>query len=155
MPHHDAIPQQLLASPSFQLERLRRRTRDEVEAALAEHDTTMREFWVLTCLVEEATASQAALGELLAIDASDMVRLLDGLEQRNYVKRTRDKKDRRRQQVAATKRGRNAQKKFAALIQQAEQRALDESSEKQLKHLRGLAKAIIATEEITVTEQDG
>ncbi|MCK7643350.1 winged helix DNA-binding protein [Corynebacterium sp. CCM 8835] len=138
------VPTALLESPSFQLERLRRRTRDEVERALADEKTGLREYWVLTCLVEESAASQTALCELLAVDASDMVRLIDGLERHSWVKRERDQKDRRRQIVAATKKGRAAQKKLADIVTDAEDRALDESTSKQLKHLRKLAKAIIA-----------
>ncbi|NMB23748.1 MAG: MarR family transcriptional regulator, partial [Corynebacterium sp.] len=38
MPSHPDIPRALLESPSYQLERLRRRTRDEVESQLARHD---------------------------------------------------------------------------------------------------------------------
>ncbi|WP_411708930.1 MarR family winged helix-turn-helix transcriptional regulator [Corynebacterium sp. LaCa116] len=140
------IPTALLESPSFQLERLRRRTRDGVEAALQTKQTTLREYWVLTCLVEEAASSQSALSETLAIDASDMVRLLDSLESRNWVKRERDAKDRRRQIIAATKKGVKAHKELAELVAAAEDEALDESTNKQLKHLRKLAKAIIAAD---------
>ncbi|MBP3088466.1 MarR family transcriptional regulator [Corynebacterium sp. sy017] len=141
------LPAALLASPSFQLERLRRRTRDEVEASLAEHKITLRGYWVLTCLSGHHAASQASLCEILAIDASDMVRLIDSLEKNNWVKRERDPKDRRRQIVMSTKKGRNKQKDLSELVTQAEDRALDESTSKQLKHLRKLAKSIIAAEE--------
>lgn len=72
-----AVPTSLLQSPSFQLERLRRRTRDCVDAALAAHKTTIREFWVLTCLVEEDAASQSCIYETRAIDSTDMVGLID------------------------------------------------------------------------------
>lgn len=105
MATHPDIPTELLESPSYQLERLRRRTRDHVEAELAKHETTMREFWTLTCLVHSDAASQSVLCELLAIDASDMVRLVDSLEVRGWAKRERDPKDRRRQIVASTKKG--------------------------------------------------
>src|SRR5699024_3155609 len=111
-----AVPTSLLQSPSFQLERLRRRTRDCVDAALAAHKTTIREFWVLTCLVEEDAASQSFLSETLAIDASDMVRLIDALENRGWAKRERDPKDRRRQIVASTKKGTKSQAELAELV---------------------------------------
>lgn len=39
-----SIPTSLLESPSFQLERLRRRTREGVEAALQTKRTTLREY---------------------------------------------------------------------------------------------------------------
>lgn len=137
----------LLESPSFQLERLRRRTREEVEAALAPQDTTLREYWVLTCLVSKDATSQSALSAALAIDASDMVRLIDALEKHDWVKRERDPKDRRRQIVAATKQGKKAEADLAKLVAEAEDRALDVSTDKQLKHLRKLASSILAEEE--------
>ncbi|MBE7365587.1 winged helix-turn-helix transcriptional regulator [Corynebacterium aurimucosum] len=141
-----SIPTALLESPSFQLERLRRRTREGVEAALQTQRTTLREYWVLTCLVAETASSQSALSETLAIDASDMVRLLDSLESRHWVKRERDSKDRRRQIIASTKKGVKAHKELAVLVAKAEDEALDESTNKQLKHLRKLATAIIAAD---------
>ncbi|WP_293770339.1 MarR family transcriptional regulator [uncultured Corynebacterium sp.] len=141
-----SIPTSLLESPSFQLERLRRRTREGVEAALQTQKTTLREYWVLTCLVAEAASSQSALSETLAIDASDMVRLLDSLEARNWVKRERDAKDRRRQIIASTKKGVKAHKELTVLVAKAEDEALDASTNKQLKHLRKLATAIIAAD---------
>lgn len=147
MPSTNEIPTTLLESPSFQLERLRRRTRDEAEKALNSQDTSLREYWVLTCLVDRDAASQSYLSELLAIDASDMVRLIDALEEHGWAARERDPKDRRRQIVTTTKKGRSAQTRLAALVTEAEDRALDESTSKQLKHLRKLAASIIATEE--------
>ena len=76
------IPTELLESPSFQLERLRRRTRDAVEEQLVKKQVTLREFWVLSCLMATDATSQSALCEVLAIDASDMVRLVDALEKK-------------------------------------------------------------------------
>lgn len=142
------IPTDLLESPSFQLERLRRRTRDEVEGALAAKKTSLREYWVLTCLVDGKATRQSHLCEQLAIDASDMVRLVDALEKRGWAKRTRDPKDRRRQLVAPSKKGRNVHEELHQLVTEAEDRALDESSPKQLKQLRKLARAIIEAETV-------
>ena len=142
-----SIPTSLLESPSFQLERLRRRTREGVEAALQTQKTTLREYWVLTCLVAEAASSQSALSETLAIDASDMVRLLDSLESRHWVKRERDAKDRRRQIITSTKKGVKAHKELTVLVAKAEDEALDASTNKQLKHLRKLATSIISAGE--------
>lgn len=140
------IPTELLESPSFQLERLRRRTRDAVEAQLAPLKVSLREYWVLSCLMNTDATSQSALCELLAIDASDMVRFIDALEKKGWVKRERDPKDRRRQIVRASKKGRKMQAELAELVSEAENSALYESTHKQLKHLRKLAQAIIEAE---------
>lgn len=140
---HATLPTALLESPSFQLERLRRRTRDEVEKLLSPAGASLREYWVLTCLVSGDAASQSALCDLLAMDASDMVRHLDNLEKQGWVKRDRDPKDRRRQIVKVTKKGRSAHKELAGLVAEGEDRALDEVTAKQLKHLRKLALSIL------------
>lgn len=142
MPESLDLPDALLQSPSFQIERIRRATKDTVETELTKRGTTMREFWVLTCTMAHA-ASQTQLSELLAIDASDMVRLIDSLETHGWVARERDAKDRRRQIIIPTKKGRKIQTDLASLVASAEERALDDASNKQLKHLRKLTKAIL------------
>lgn len=141
------LPHNLLASPSFQLERLRRRTREFVEADLSREGFNLREYWVLTYLVDGDATSQTTLGEVIGVDRSDMVRLVDSLEQRSLAHRVKDPKDRRRQIISATKKGRRTQEKLAPMVQAAEDKALDESTSKQLKHLEKLAKSIIAAEE--------
>lgn len=135
-------PEALTYSPSFQIERIRRATKDEVEKALGALGTTMREFWVLTCTLEHA-ASQTQLSDLLAIDASDMVRLIDSLEAHGWVARERDPKDRRRQLIIPTKKGAKVQGQLAETVAAAEDRALDATTTKQLKHLRKLSRAIM------------
>lgn len=141
MPTLPELPSTLAKSPHFQVERVRRHTKDEVERALATHDSTMREYWILTC-VDGEPMSQRQLSELLTIDASDMVRLIDNLENNNWVTRERDPKDRRRQIVAATKKGTKVLAKLAADVAEAEDRALEASSNKQLKSLRKLSQAL-------------
>jgi MarR family transcriptional regulator for hemolysin len=141
------LPQGLLRSPSFQLERLRRRTRTHVESALEAKKFNLREYWVLTYLVDGDAASQAELGEIIGVDRSDMVRLVDALEKRGLAKRDKDSKDRRRQIISVTKKGAKAQANLTPVVQEAEDKALDESTSKQLKHLKKLAKSIIAAEE--------
>ncbi|WKD58171.1 Multiple antibiotic resistance protein MarR [Corynebacterium capitovis DSM 44611] len=136
------VPSALKKSPSFQIERVRRHTRDEVERALAEHSSTMREYWILTCVTAQP-CSQRQLSELLSIDASDMVRLIDSLEVHGWVQRDRDPNDRRRQIVTATKKGSKAQAELAAGVTAAEERALDASSQKQLKSLKKLSQAVL------------
>lgn len=146
MATHDELPNALIKSPSFQIERVRRHTKDEVERTLYKHKVSMRGFWVLTCVADHAL-SQSQLSALLAVDASDMVRLVDSLEDLGWVKRDRDPKDRRRQIVTATKKGTKALGTLADEVADAEDRALDASSSKQLKSLKKLSKAILQEED--------
>ena len=146
------LPSALIKSPSFQIERVRRHTKDEVERALNNQGATMREFWILNCVTEQSV-SQTQLAELLAIDASDMVRLIDSLETHGWVTRERDPKDRRRQIVTPTKKGSKAQALLASEVAAAEDRALDVSTTKQLKSLKKLSKAILQeTDPATVSK---
>lgn len=139
------LPSTLTRSPSFQIERVRRHTKDEVERALNQHGSTMREFWILSCVLHQPL-SQTQLSELLIIDASDMVRLIDSLESHEWVKRERDPQDRRRQIVTPTKKGSKAHESLCEDVAAAEDRALDMSTTKQLKSLKKLAKAVLEEE---------
>ena len=44
MATHDELPNALTKSPSFQIERVRRHTKEEVERTLLKHDVSMRGF---------------------------------------------------------------------------------------------------------------
>ncbi|MCP1388237.1 MarR family transcriptional regulator [Corynebacterium sp. TA-R-1] len=139
------LPSSLTRSPSFQIERVRRHTKDEVERTLAKRGSTMREYWILSCVMEHGL-SQRQLSEMLVIDASDMVRLIDSLEALEWVKRDRDPDDRRRQIVTPTKKGAKAHASLMEEVAAAEDRALDMSTNKQLKSLKQLSKAILTEE---------
>ena len=94
----------------------------------------------------ERPLSQRELSELLIIDASDMVRLIDCLEKQEWVKRDRDPKDRRRQIVTATKKGTKMHHTLAKDVAAAEDQALEVSSTKQLKSIKKLSRAILDEE---------
>lgn len=145
MAHTAELPDTLTQSPSFQIERVRRHTKDEVERTLGKHGSTMREYWILSCVLENGL-SQSQLSALLGIDASDMVRLIDSLEKHGWVQRERDPKDRRRQIVTPTKQGHKIHHTLADDVLEAEDRALELSTTKQLKSLKKLSKAILADE---------
>lgn len=138
------IPSALLSSPAFQFERLRRRTRSEVESQLSKTGYTLREYWVMACLTEANAASQSCLSDVLGIDASDMVRLIDILEQRGWARRDRDPNDRRRQVVSATIKGRRATADLARNVSAAEAQALRNADDEQLTNLCQLVTLILS-----------
>ena len=86
---------------------------------------------------------RAEICEALALDPSEVVRILTGLVKKQLVTRDRDPQDRRRQIVALTVEGKKLQKKAADTVATAEQTALDDSSKKQLKQLRKMSKAVL------------
>jgi DNA-binding MarR family transcriptional regulator len=75
------------------------------EEALKPYGLRSREFGVLALIHQEGPQSQHRLGELLRIDRTTMVTVIDELEQRGLVQRTRDPADRRRYAITLTPEG--------------------------------------------------
>ncbi|MGX1808098.1 MarR family winged helix-turn-helix transcriptional regulator [Nocardia sp. NPDC055321] len=67
--------------------------------------TELREHWVLTYLAEYTEITQQDMAGALAIDRSEVVRLVDTLEKAGLVSRTRDSHDRRKYRLALTPAG--------------------------------------------------
>ncbi|MCW2914305.1 MAG: hypothetical protein JWN52_2373 [Actinomycetia bacterium] len=67
-----------------------------------------RDLAILAALVERGPVSQARLGELLNVNRTIMVKVVDGLEAAGLVRRERDPADRRRYALAPTAEGRAA-----------------------------------------------
>jgi MarR family transcriptional regulator for hemolysin len=66
-----------------------------------------RETWVLLC-VDDTEMSQRQIGDILGMHANVLVKLLDGLEGRGFVRRERRQNDRREQVIKLTDRGQSA-----------------------------------------------
>jgi DNA-binding MarR family transcriptional regulator len=68
----------------------------------------LKEFIALTLLRDHGDVPQQVLGEALALDANNLVLLLNELEDAGFAKRRRDPHDRRRHIVTITAAGRRA-----------------------------------------------
>jgi DNA-binding MarR family transcriptional regulator len=79
---------------------------------------------VLDVVSKHQPVSQREISDRLGLDASDVVGVLDILEQAHLVERRRDPEDRRRHAVVLTEPGQTAAERFAALRTKAEDRAL-------------------------------
>ena len=76
----------------------------EFEAALAALELTGREFLVLSFVAPEGQLPQQELTERLGLDPTIIVALVDALEERRLLTRSRDATDRRRNVLALTAR---------------------------------------------------
>jgi len=116
----NCIPAELVASPGFLLARLgtllKMRTIDEFE----QMGFSGYHYSILAVLDEGARTTQAAIADALQYDPSQLVALLDGLEERGLVERRRDPADRRRQMVSITPAGRQQLTAFRKLVQKIE-----------------------------------
>lgn len=84
------------ARSTILITRLARGMRRQFEAACAPHGLRARHLVALTYLKDNGPSPQQALIEALGLDASNLVALLNELEDADLVVRTRDRADRRR-----------------------------------------------------------
>jgi len=109
-----------------------------LDEVLADQGLTGREFMVLTHLSGDEELSQQELSRRLGLDATLVVGLVDGLEQRSFVVRTRDPADRRRYILSVTTAGRRRHQRAAAAASTAESELLGLLDRAQQALLRSL-----------------
>lgn len=104
-----------------------------VDRALAEFDMTHAQLGIFLKLLHGHANTAADLARELLTDTGSMTRMLDRLEEKNFIQRTRSIEDRRVVQVALTSRGK-------LLADQMTQVAIDALNH----HLRGFTEPEIA-----------
>jgi DNA-binding MarR family transcriptional regulator len=92
--------------------------------ALEEHDLRVRSFSALSLIVGNPGVSPSELADMLQMERSNLVLIVDELDTRDLISRTRMKSDRRRYALNATLRGRRLHEKAAAAIRRADERPL-------------------------------
>jgi DNA-binding MarR family transcriptional regulator len=118
------LPKELLANAAFLLARLgftfKTRAIEEVEAA----GFSLYDYSVLAVLAEQPRETQATVADALRVDRSQLVGILDALEERGLVERKRDPNDRRRHLVSLTTGGRKHLGRLRTIIARLEDELL-------------------------------
>lgn len=103
------MPEAVTSTAAWAVQRLDAQLRTAIDGVLADRATdlslTVRGYWLLEAIGPAPAHSQSELCDLLGIDRSDMVRLIDVLEGADLVERVRDTADRRRQLIGPTAAG--------------------------------------------------
>ena len=119
------IPEELLGSTLFLLARmgyaLKARLIEEFEQA----GFSIYQYGVLATLGEGACGTQAMIADVLQLDRSQLVGVLDELEERGLVERQRDPNDRRRHAVSLTSEGKRQLVKLRKLVKGIEEAVLE------------------------------
>ena len=92
------------AASSVLISQLARGMRRRIEQAVEPLGLRPRELHALQHLRERGPSAQQTLAELLGIDATNLVAVLNRLEDAGLIERSRDRSDRRRAIIVLSKR---------------------------------------------------
>jgi len=107
-----------------------------MNAEMAETGITLRQVQVLACLVLHGNLSQSEIANLLHIEASTIVRVLDRMQRDGWIVRQEDTKDRRRKIVSITEKVRPHWALIVERGQRIERQAVKGLSPQQLTNLQ-------------------
>jgi DNA-binding MarR family transcriptional regulator len=100
----------------FLVARIAQQGAELMQAHLDAFGIKARHFGVLAVLAENGPLSQQAVGDLLRIDRTTMVALVDDLEQRGLAIRRADQRDRRAYRVELSEAGRETLERADAAV---------------------------------------
>ncbi|WP_349627121.1 MarR family transcriptional regulator [Arthrobacter sp. C9C5] len=142
-----AVPDRFLASDLVdEIEFLAARARSlgsaHANAVLAPLDLKVRSYSVLAMACSDTGPSQRELADFLRLDPSQIVSLVDALEQRGLVFRAPDPRDRRSKVIRPTAAGTELHQRAAAAVRVAEETSLASLDGPERDQLRVLLRKI-------------
>ena len=127
----------------YLLKQAQLRFTEMASAALAPLGIGPREWAALNCLDEQHGLSQREVAELLGVDRTTMVALIDDLERDGHVDRDRNPDDRRAYALSATAGGKRLQLRAAAVMKTVYDEALSPLTSAEIRELRRMLRAIV------------
>jgi len=141
-----SLPERLRSHPLFLMLAVLKRARQQGLAYQVQQDRPdiqLAHIAILSCLEKAGPLSQRGLGELLNIDQSDLVGILDKLETTGYAQRSTDPQDRRRHLIEVTPMGKKILPKAYEQSAQFSKNFLSPLSTKEQQQLRDLLLKIV------------
>jgi DNA-binding MarR family transcriptional regulator len=119
------LPRELLSSTAFLLSRLGFACKGRAIEEFEDLGFNPWDYGVLALLNEAERETQATIADALGVDRSQLVAVLDGLEDRALIERQRDPHDRRRHIVSLTAAGRRQLAKLRAIVKGVDEDMLE------------------------------
>jgi DNA-binding MarR family transcriptional regulator len=138
-----AIPEQLADRIGFLVAKSHAVCHAMANEALSPLDLHIKEYAVLNVLHGMGAMSQQALGETLGVDRTTMVAVMDELERKQLVRRSRNPADRRAYALAITDPGVEVLRRARRLLTAAERKLLAPLSAAEADQLRDLLRRLI------------
>lgn len=104
----------------YRLKRAYMQIQPEAQRVLAEDDLRVVSFSCLSIIADNPQIVQSELADALQMERSNLVVVIDELEQRGLITRKKVPTDRRRYALTVTLRGRHLRDRAVAKVQQAE-----------------------------------
>ena len=120
----DVFPPSMRDRVPFLLYRAAEQSHSLANDMLARIELNARQVGILTLVIEREPMTQKALGDMLRIDRTTMVALIDDLERKGFVVRQRHPRDRRAFLVWPTEPGREVKVEAIAILDEQQRRFL-------------------------------
>jgi len=135
-------PDTLRRDAALSIIRLSEQLSWEIGRVLAAENLTMPQYNILRILrgAKDASLSCGAIGERLLTPVPDLTRVLDRMEKRGLVKRTRDKQDRRVVRIAILKAGLSVLDRLDAPVRELHKSHFHDLTDRQVEQLLKLSR---------------
>jgi len=141
-PQREALPPSMRDRIPFLLYRAAEQSHSLANDMLARTGLTARQVGILTLVIEREPMTQKALGDLLRIDRTTMVSLIDDLEGKGFVARQRHPRDRRAFLVWPTESGLAAKVEAIGILDEQQQNFLAPLTAAEQQQLGALLKRL-------------
>ena len=119
-----------------------RALRKALDTELEHYGITFSQWQVLAGLALEGETSQVKLAELIGVEGPTLVRTLDRMEQKGWIKRKVSSRDRRQKLISPTKKVEGVWKKMTECAHGVRDEAVNGISSKDVADLQKLLKKI-------------